>query len=368
MESTSSQHKHTKGRIEKTQNYLEKWKIDLLVIERPEDLFYFTGKHLSAGIVFISSKGATLFADGRYFHQCATLQEFETILYEEKNIKSFFDNFPSGLKIGFDSDHLVFSRFLKWESICKEHGKHQLIPLTNPAFELRMVKDEEETKKMTEAARICSQGYDFLLSQVETGITEIELVKRLELFFLEKGGRFSFNPIIAFGERTANPHYTPGPFSLKEGEAVLFDLGFEWDHYQSDMTRTIFWKNVSPKLEEIYFVVKEAQERALKAVKPQVLAKDLDAFAREFIKEKGYGEFFNHNLGHGVGMEVHEYPSLSPKGKEEHVLEPNMVITIEPGIYLPGIGGVRIENSVVVTEKGFFDLTQRSTELQVLGR
>ncbi|MCH9703190.1 MAG: M24 family metallopeptidase, partial [Chlamydiae bacterium] len=185
------------------------------------------------------------------------------------------------------------------------------------------------------------------------------LVAELEIFWLQNGAAgVAFSPIVAFGENSSKPHYHPQDRPLREDDAVLIDIGVTLDHYHSDMTRVLLPKDPDPKMVEIYAVVKEAQKRALALCKPKSVVADLDAAARDYITECGYGDHFVHSLGHGIGLEVHEAPRLYKEGADVDLrLEAGMAITIEPGIYLPGIGGVRIEDTVVITNEGHINLT-----------
>jgi len=203
---------------------------------------------------------------------------------------------------------------------------------------------------------------------LKEGISENELAIELEIFWKRRGSKaIAFDPIIAFGSNSSMPHYRVGQRKLNTGEAVLIDIGVNLNHYHSDMTRVVFFGDPDPKIASIYEIVLKAQELALENCRPGTPIAELDASARTYIEQKGYGENFTHSLGHGVGLEIHELPlirSQSPGADTQ--LEEGMVVTIEPGIYLPGIGGVRIEDTVAITRDGYENLTNRSKELSII--
>ena len=236
-------------------------------------------------------------------------------------------------------------------------------PLSSLIRELRMRKDREEIKLMEKAAKVVDEVFEEILSWDLVGMTERELALKIELAIRERSDGISFEPIVASGENGANPHHEPGNRRLKKGDMVILDYGARWRGYCSDITRTIALGEPEGKLVEIYEVVREAQERAFQTVREGVKAKEIDGVARGTIEKAGYGRFFTHRTGHGLGLDVHEEPYIGPDG--EVVLESGMTFTIEPGIYVPGLGGVRIEDDVVVEEKGR-RLTRAERELIVL--
>jgi len=236
-------------------------------------------------------------------------------------------------------------------------------PLSSLMRELRIRKDREEIKLMERAAEVADEVFEEILSWDLVGMTERELALKIELAIRERSDGISFEPIVASGENGANPHHEPGNRRLKKGDMVILDYGARWRGYCSDITRTIALGEPEGKLVEIYEVVREAQERAFQTVMEGVKAKEIDGVARGTIEKAGYGRFFTHRTGHGLGLDVHEEPYIGPDG--EVILESGMTFTIEPGIYVPGLGGVRIEDDVVVEEKGR-RLTRAERELIVL--
>jgi Xaa-Pro aminopeptidase len=218
---------------------------------------------------------------------------------------------------------------------------------------LRMVKTNEESKILKEAANISHKALNAVKHLIKPGISEIEIRNNLEFQMLKFGAeKPGFDSIVVSGERSALPHGKPSSKLLKEGELVTIDFGAQYKGYTADITRTFKVGDVTDqKLLEIFEVVKEAQELGIKAVKPGVLASTIDKICRDYIISKGYGEYFVHGTGHGLGVEVHEEPYVTPISKD--ILQVGNVITVEPGIYIPNLGGTRFEDDILVTNDGY---------------
>ena len=240
-------------------------------------------------------------------------------------------------------------------------GPFEFYPLSSLVRELRMVKDKGEIEAMKHAAKAADRVFEEILSWDLVGMRERELALKIELALRELSDGISFEPIVASGENGANPHHEPGNRRLRKGDMVILDYGAKWRGYCSDITRTIALGRPNERLVEIYEIVKEAQERAYRAVREGVPAREVDHAARETIGNAGYGEYFTHRTGHGLGLDVHEEPYIGPDGNV--VLRNGMTFTIEPGIYVPGLGGVRIEDDVVVHEGKGKRLTRAEREL-----
>lgn len=336
-------------RIKKVQECLEKWGVDLLIVDNPIDLYYLTGQNVSTGRLVIFEAAATLYVDGRYYESCKeSLAMPVALLTKEHPLPSF-----EGKRIGFDAGFTSYENYEKLSAL-----KGERVPLSHPLQSIREVKEREEIAYLRQAAELGSQGFDFVVSSLAEGVAEEELAVELELFWRKAGGeKLAFDPHIAFGANSAYPHYHAGKKRLKQGDLVLIDIGVVLNHYHSDMTRVVFFSEPDPELLNIYRVVHEAQLKALELCKPDTPLAELDRAARGLIEEEGYGAFFLHSLGHGVGLEIHESPTI--RKDSSGVLKEGMVITIEPGIYLPGKGGVRLEDTVVITQEGFENLTNR---------
>lgn len=299
-----------------------------LLIEDPVNLLYRTRMHLSAG----SLLGEELFVDGRYLEAC-----------RQAGLKV---RPASELKGAMPAKVAVDSAVMSADRVEVLRGWGVEVELKPQVLQqARAVKSEDEIEKLKAAAELAQRGYEFARSLIVIGVSEKEVAGRLQAFWFEEGGEgASFEPIVAFGPNTALPHHRAGERRWSEGETVLFDIGVQLNGYHSDMTRVVHGEG------EVYEVVREAQKRALEICRAGVTAGEMDDAARGYIVERGYGEYFTHSLGHGLGLEVHEWPFLRQR---DVVLEAGMVITVEPGVYLPGKGGVRWEDAVVVRENGY---------------
>ncbi len=361
-------------RLTKLQNLLDHHDCDAFIVENPTDLFYLTGLTLSKGTLLVDKKGATLLVDGRYIEEAESKSPFPALLSTTNSLESLLlkKTAASWKRVGFDRMHTSYDTFVSLVQIIKRANKERKHPVQLPTLpslveECRRIKDADEIQLLEKAADLGSKGFDFLLTELKEGVSEKELTDALLTFWRSHGGHFAFEPIIAFGEATSKPHYRGSAGILKKGDPVLIDIGVNLNNYNSDMTRTLFFGTPKNKvLEEIYNIVKQAQEDALKIAKPGTLIKELDDRARHLIQKKGYGEKFNHGLGHGLGLCVHESPSLGIKSLDRDLpLEEGMVITIEPGIYLPKVGGVRIEDTILITKTGHKNLTNRGKDLLI---
>lgn len=230
----------------------------------------------------------------------------------------------------------------------------------------RMIKEDDEIRNIKEAARLADEAVKIGIEALKVGCTELEIVATIEMEMKKQGVQdMAFSTMVLFGEKSALPHGISGTRRLKKGDFVLFDLGVLYSGYCSDITRTVVFGTPTEQQREIYEIVRQAQEAAVNASKPGVRLGELDKVARRFIQDKGYGDYFTHRLGHGLGLEPHEAPSVHEANEE--VLRENMVFTIEPGIYVPEVGGVRIEDDVWVTKEGSQCLTQFTKEFLVIG-
>jgi len=336
-------------RIKKLQESLTE--LDGYFINNPVDLYYFTGIKMSFGHLYILKKSSCLFVEGKYL-EAASSQDIVAV--EEIGV-SHESVFLKGCRVlGFDGSYLTHDLLL---SLRKTARKSKTKLLSRPALlhKLRLIKDAKEIRKMKKSAEFAYSAYQYIRKKLKVGVTELELAKKLEIYCLEKGAeRMSFDPIIAFGKNSALPHHHPGKTKLKANDIVLFDLGVVLDGYCSDMTRVDFVGKKNATLLKLYDVNRAAQRMALAKCRPGVKLKELDIAARRVMKSAELEHLFIHNLGHGVGLEVHESPSIRFDGRDRNLtLKEGMVITIEPGLYIPGKGGVRYEDTIVITEKGY---------------
>lgn len=345
------------GRFDRLRKRLELEGGDALFLSDPINLYYYTGLDLSTGKLLIDQESAILLVDGRYIEAAqAAKGPCQAELVREESLDSYLKKHRGVRTLLFDSQLVSFDLYQKLAL-----SRVELRPLPGLLMELRAVKEAEEIELLRAAAALGSRGYDFVASLLKEGVIELELARELEIFWLRQGGeKLAFDPIIAFDANSSMPHYRSGTAQMAQGGLALFDIGVQLGHYQSDMTRIRTLGTAHPKLEKIYGVVRAAFEAAAALCRPGATAGELDRAAREVIATAGYGDFFSHGLGHGVGLEVHELPVLkSPSPYGDRRIEAGMVVTIEPGIYLPKIGGVRLEDTFVVTPTGAESLTQR---------
>lgn len=344
--------------MKRIENLLKKIEINQAVqITEPVDIFYLTGMHLSAGTLLISHKVSALLVDGRYFEACKKDCPIPVFLAKEGLL---FDLLKSTDTLILDQDSTSYAAFLRWTASAKTAGI-TILPKENLVKQLRIIKDASEIDLLKKAADLGLEGFDYVKSLLRPGVKEREVAAELEYFWRKRGSEgTAFEPIIAFGANSAMPHYRASDAILKDTDIALIDIGVTKDHYHSDMTRVVFLGTPDSKLKEIHSVVEESLKAALTLLRPGTFLKDLDKAARDVLSKAGYAAYFTHSLGHGIGLEVHEYPlvkSSTPYGNVQ--LQEGMTITIEPGIYLPGIGGVRLEDTVVITKTGYQNLTER---------
>ena len=290
--------------------------------------------------------------------------ELEKIVYSDTDnpIELLAKIIPNGSVVGIDK--VLPARFLL--PLMNHLPENKFVDVSQIVDRVRMIKDDEEKELMRRASILNDTACQRVINSISEGKSEKDVAKDLLSIHEElKVDGLSFDPIIAYGANGANPHGTVGDRYVKPGDAIIIDMGGIKDNYCSDMTRTVFWKQPSEKAREVFEIVLEAQKRGVAAVKPGVRFCDIDAACRDYITEKGYGEFFTHRTGHHIGLECHEYGDIS--SINETKCEPGMIFSIEPGIYLPGEFGVRIEDLVLVTEDGCEVLNKLNKELVIIG-
>jgi Xaa-Pro aminopeptidase len=336
-------------------------KLDAMLFFSPENRFWLTNFQSSLGFLFVIEQKKYLLVDSRYItsaQESIKDKQIQVCLWKSwLDIKNFLQK-QNVQRLGFEREYITVDQLEKWK---KETPGIDWIGME--VGKLRMVKTKEEIVRMTNAAKITDQVYQNLLKSVRPGMSEKEVAKLVRNFFeeLEVDG-LSFDTIAVSGKNGALPHGQPSNKIVKDGELITVDFGCRYQGYCSDFTRTFaIGKKISPKLKEIYQIVQEAQWKGIQAVKSGVKCSEIDKIVRDYIQQKGYGEYFDHGTGHGLGIEVHEAPSISRW--DNTILQSGMVITVEPGIYIPGLGGVRIEDDVLVTETGHALLTKSPREL-----
>ena len=353
-------------RIKNLQNKIIPLDCDGILVEDPIALSYLTGLQLSAGTLLFTREEVNLMVDPRYFEMARRKLDIPVHYTSDKMLNRLVYQLKVD-NLAFAQEVTSYERYAYLKSIFPKRVR--LKPITDPVMQLRMIKDPVEIQYLRDAAELCSKGYDFVLSILRAGITESEVAKQLELYWCAEGGKGpGFEPIIAFGVNSSMPHHRSGETKLEKRDIVLIDIGVILNDYHSDMTRCVFYGKPMAKLRNIYGIVQEAQEKALSVCRPGISAGELDEVARSYIKEAGFGGQFTHGLGHGVGREIHEAPRLSNKPPHDKVrLKMGMAVTIEPGIYLPGVGGVRIEDTVIIQKSGHENLSRPSKEMLIIG-
>lgn len=328
---------------------------------------YLTGFAGSYGYLLVGGSRSCFISDTRYEEYARSILPKSVDFVLQKT--DFLDSLKTqlkkdGIKELFIEEHST--PLSVFRNMQRKLRAVKLAPGGDEVNMVRMVKDEEEIGILRHAARITDACVDHLKKIIRPGDGEWDIATEIEHFYRKHGCRkSSFDSIIASGAGSSMPHYeTSMEKKVRQGEVLLIDMGCEYRGYNSDLTRTMFITSVDPALERVYRVVQEAQEAAVKAVRPGITTGKLDSVARNIIALAGYGERFGHSLGHGIGMEVHELPAIKIGDLK---LKKNMAITIEPGIYIPGVGGVRIEDMVVVTAKGCEVLTKSSKDIIVIG-
>ena len=338
-----------KKKVSYLKKLLELNNADAFFINHLPNVFYLTGFTGSSGIVIITKNRNYFFTDFRYKIQSAKeVSELFKIIIANR-FEEIFDIFGDRkIKILCEKESLNYENY----EFLRKKKKYKVIPVPSPVYSLRMYKNDKEIKKIKKAQRNAEKILKKALEALKPGKTkEIELASEIEYLIKREGYGVAFPTIVATGRHSALPHAKPRNVVIKNNTVLLIDMGCIYKGYHSDMTRT-FWIGSNPPdwFKKIYQITLDAVLKAEEGVKKSMHVKEIDRIARDYIKEKGYGDKFGHGLGHGVGVEIHEKPSVSPKGKEK--LEKGMVFTIEPGIYLETKGGVRIEDLVYVNEKG----------------
>lgn len=334
---------------------------DGVLITSPQNLRYFTGFRGGEGVALITADKRYLFVDSRY--TVAAKNEavgYEVTEYRPGKLCNEIHERQTNISVLAYED--VYMSAAEYHAYKKEWQGIEFKPASGDIDKLRMVKTQEELEYAARAEQIGVDAFLKVLPVIKPGITETDLAAELEYQMRRLGAEgISFETIAISGIKTSMPHGIPDSKKIEYGDFVTMDFGCRHMGYCSDMTRTIVVGKANDEQRKIYSTVLKAQLAGLEAIKSGVICRDADAAARQIIADAGYGRFFGHSLGHGVGLMIHELPNLSPKS--ETILEPGMIVTCEPGIYIPGFGGVRIEDMVYVTENGNVNMTKLSKEL-----
>ncbi len=350
--------------LEKVQTILQEKDLDAVLVSDGFNMRNISGFTGATGYLLITGNSRNLFTDSRYT-VAAKMQAPEFTVTEISVGKGYIACINEVLKaekvkkLGFEANEFRYSTFLTFK---EKLEVKELVPLTDELARLRRVKTADEIDCLRKAEHIGDIAFKEILSHIKPGVTELEIAAKLEYIMKCNGAeKLSFETIVASGLNSAKPHAEPGEKKIEAGDFVTMDFGCMYHGYCSDMTRTVVVGKADRKQREIYDVVLKAQTAVLDALKPGMKGKEYDKIARDIIAEAGYGDCFGHGLGHSVGLEIHENPRFSVT--EEDIIEAGNVITVEPGIYIPDFGGVRIEDMVVLTEDGCENFTHSRKEL-----
>ncbi len=351
--------------MEKYLALLEKEQDGLLLTSR-YSRFYAAEFDIAEGVAIVSKAGCRYFTDSRYIESAENnIQGFEVLVVDREH--SYFQRINQALEdfgvtsLGYEENYLTMAEYLGYE----KHLHAVLTPRNHDISSLRAVKEPWELDRMRKAQDITDAAFTEVLTKIHPGMTEKQLCAELIYCLLKNGGEgLSFDPIVVSGPNTSLPHGVPGERKLQDGDFITMDFGVLYQGYCSDMTRTVALGHATEEMRKIYNIVAQAQAAGIAATRPGVKGKEVDAAARKVITDAGYGPYFGHGYGHGVGLEIHENPGCNAGG--EVTMQAGMVCSAEPGIYLPGKFGVRIEDVVIFTEDGCEDITHSPKELIIL--
>ena len=351
-----------RGRGDRLAELVAERELDLVLVTHLVNVRYLTGFGGTNGACVCGDDTRLFLTDFRYTERAAgEVSEWEVVTIREDWLAGIAERMRGA--VGFEDDHLSVRSHGKLRDAVGEGV--ELKAAGGMVERLRETKDEQEVEAMAAAARLADEVYEEVLAGGLAGRTEAEIARQAVAAIRQRGAEPSFPPIVAGGPNGALPHAEPGDRRVEEGDLVVFDMGAELDGYCSDCTRTFAAGEPGNDAREVYELVRRAQAAALDAIGPGEDGKEVDAVARRLIEAAGHGEHFGHGLGHGVGMEVHEAPRLSSRSEDK--LRPSEAVTVEPGVYVPGSYGVRIEDLVVIGEEGHRNLSSLPKELQVVG-
>lgn len=351
-------------RYQKLQKLLEEKRLDAVLVSDGYNMRYLSGFTGATGYLLITKNSKHLFTDSRYTI-AATAQAPDYTVVEVDAARDYCAAINKVLEaekigtLGFEALQVRYHTYEQWK---ERLTAKELVPLTEELTRLRRIKTEQEIALHRQAEHIGDIAFKEILKELKPGVTELEIAAKLEYIMKMNGAdKLSFDSIIASGVNSSKPHAEPGHKKIESGDFVTMDFGCVYQGYCSDMTRTVVVGKANEKQKKVYHTVLQAQLAVLSMLKPGLPGKAYDKVARDIIYGAGYEGYFGHGLGHSVGLEIHENPRFSML--EEEVIEAGMIMTVEPGIYLPEFGGVRIEDMVVMTEEGYENLAHSEKEL-----
>ena len=341
---------------------LKKNHLDAFIVSKPSNIRYLSGYSGSNGLLVLSLQKTYFLTDFRYTVQARKEVKNCQVIIAERELLNELVHLPclkDVLKVGFDPAHMTVKTLDKIKELLP---KSRLIAIEQMVESLSVVKDAAEINKIKKASKIADAVFRQILRRIKPGVREKDLALEMSNRMIKLGAEGpSFDTIIASGQRSSMPHGRASERKFARGDLITLDFGCFCDGYASDLTRTVVLGKATPKQKKIYAIVLKAQEAAIAEAKAGMSAKELDMIARDIINKEGYGDYFGHGLGHGLGLEIHDNPVVSPRSND--VLAAGNVITIEPGIYIPNWGGVRIEDDVLIANGGCKVLTRSPKEL-----
>lgn len=353
-------------RIAKLREKMKTLDLDGFLVTSKENRQYLTGFTGTFGWVLVTHRDVYLMTDFRYVEQAqkqahgckiVRFQHYEPVI----TLRMVMEELDV-VTLGIESDRMTYDEF---ELLANHVRRKAITPLKGFVEEIRRIKSEDEIALLAKAEAISDEAFAHVIKLIKPGMTELEIAMELEFQMRRAGAEgVSFDTIVASGKRSSMPHGIATDKKVENGDFITMDYGCIYQGYCSDITRTIALGQVDEKQETVYNLVRKAQEDALAVIKAGVTGKEVHMVAQNVFEDAGYGPFFGHGLGHSVGLEIHEEPRFSPKAEEE--MQENMVITVEPGLYLPNWGGVRIEDLVVIKKDGCINLTHSPKELIIL--
>lgn len=354
--------------VTRIQKYLSDQNADAFFIESATNRHYISGFTGTSGALLITKDGAYFITDFRYIEQAkveVAPSGFQIVNQKQQTIYGAVKTLAA--ECGVKTLMVEASYMTLHEKDALQSEQYNILHTENVVEQMRIIKTDAEVQKVKKAVEIIESTFQYLCDHIKVGMSENE-VSEMALTQVKKlgGSGMSFETIVASGLRSALPHGVASDKCLEYGDIVTIDFGAYYNRYVSDMTRTIFLGEIqNQQLKEIYDIVREAKRLAIEAIKPGMKTFDIDKIARDYISQHGYGEYFGHGTGHGIGIDIHESPRVSMH--DTTILEPGMIVTVEPGIYIPGVGGVRIEDDILVTEDGHENLMRLNDELIILG-
>jgi len=331
-------------------------RLDSFLVTNPTNVSYLSGFRGHDSLILATPKRKFFITDSRYIEEAEdTLRGLDIILVKGSTYETLKTLIGKARlkRIGFESMDLPYEMAARLKGLTRAA---QFVPVKGLVEQFRAIKDEAEVRAIKDSIRLAKIVLNKIAGLTKPGITEKRLSETAALEFIKRGARTAFDPIVASGENSSKPHAIPRDAAIEKNSFTMIDIGCSLNGYNSDITRMVISGRVKDKFKKIYNIVRRAQGIAIEKIRSGVMARTVDMAARGYIQSRGFGKYFGHSLGHGVGMEVHEEPTVS--AMSEGFLRSGMVITVEPAIYIPKFGGVRIEDMVLVTDKGCEILTR----------